>query len=102
MSGTALGLICGVVFGAISAGTMLPMSFDDKRAAIAAAFVNRFAIGLVIPTSTLDMPWPVTGLIIGLLFSLPEALITKAYAPIMIFGAVGGAAIGFVASSVLG
>jgi len=34
-----------LVFGAIDVGIMLPMSFPDKKAAITAAFVARFAIG---------------------------------------------------------
>jgi hypothetical protein len=34
-----------LVFGAIDVGIMLPMSFPDKRTAIAAAFIARFGIG---------------------------------------------------------
>lgn len=102
MSAVALGVICGVAFGAISAGSMIPLAMEHKWAAIIAAFINRFAIGLVIPTIALSLPWPLTGLLIGVLFSLPEAIITKAYAPIMAFGAVGGLAIGFIAQAVLG
>ncbi|WP_291379208.1 hypothetical protein [Demequina sp.] len=102
MSGVMLGVICGAVFGALSAGSMFPLTMENKRAAIAAAFINRFAIGLVIPVSALPLAWPLTGLLIGTLFSLPEAIITKAYAPIMVFGVLGGVAIGFVAQVVLG
>ena len=102
MSSVVLGLICGAVFGTLSAGSMIPLKMDNKRAAIIAAFINRFAIGLVIPTISLSLPWPLAGLLIGVLFSLPEAIITKAYAPIMAFGALGGVAIGFVAQVVLG
>ena len=39
MSRILLGVICGLVFGAIDIGIMLPMSFPDKRAAITAAFI---------------------------------------------------------------
>jgi hypothetical protein len=39
MSRIVLGIICGLVFGAIDIGIMLPMSFPDKKAAIPAAFV---------------------------------------------------------------
>jgi hypothetical protein len=102
MSSVVLGLICGAVFGTLSAGSMIPLKMDNKRAAIFAAFINRFAIGLVIPTISLSLAWPLTGLLIGVLFSLPEAIITKTYVPIMAFGAVGGLAIGFVAQAVLG
>jgi hypothetical protein len=34
MSKPVLGLLCGLLFGAISVATMIPLSFDDKRAAI--------------------------------------------------------------------
>ena len=36
------------------------------------------------------------GLLFGLLFSLPDAIITKAWVRIMVIGAVGGTLIGFV------
>ena len=34
MSRILLGVVCGLVFGAIDIAIMLPMSFPDKRAAI--------------------------------------------------------------------
>jgi hypothetical protein len=44
------------------------------------------------------LPWPgwVGGLAIGLLLSLADAIITKAYAPILILGAIGGTLIGWI------
>jgi hypothetical protein len=48
MSNVMWGLISGLVFGGLSVGLMLPMSFPDKTAALMGAFVNRFGIGLVI------------------------------------------------------
>jgi hypothetical protein len=89
------GVISGIIFGAISVAMMLPMSFPDKRTALLAAFINRFTIGLVIGCVTLPgwSGWAV-GLLFGLLLSLPAALITKAYAPILIIGAIGGVVIG--------
>ena len=38
MSRIVLGIICGLVFGAIDIGIMLPMSFPDKKAAIPRSF----------------------------------------------------------------
>jgi hypothetical protein len=40
--------------------------------------------------------WPgwLVGLTFGLLLSLPDAIVTKAYAPILLSGAIGGAIIG--------
>jgi len=91
------GVIGGLIFGAVSVAMMLPMSFPDKRAALLAAFINRFAIGLVIGCVVLP-GWPGwgVGLLFGILLSLPAALITKAYAPILIIGAIGGVIIGGV------
>jgi len=85
-----LGIICGIVFGAVSVATMIPLKFEDKKAAMAGAFVNRFGIGFVIGATNLPLPTWVSGLIFGLLLSLPDAIITKAWIPIMGLGIVGG------------
>jgi len=96
MSKPMLGVLCGLLFGAIAVATMLPLSFEDKRAAMLGAFINRFAIGVVIGAATLPFPGWLTGLVFGLLLSLPDAIITKAYGPIMGLGTIGGLIIGFV------
>jgi hypothetical protein len=96
MSKLLLGAICGLVYGALSAASMLPLEFPDKRAALAGAFLNRFAIGFVIGAARLPLPGWAQGLIFGILLSLPDAIITKAFAPILILGAVGGLVIGFI------
>ena len=95
MSRLVVGLLCGLIFGAVDVALMLPMSFPDKRTALLAAFSSRFAIGLVIPL--LQLPsWPgwLIGLVFGLLLSLPDAIVTKSYLPILMSGAIGGAIIG--------
>jgi hypothetical protein len=91
-----LGVICGLVFGVIDIGIMLPMSFPDKKAAITAAFIARFGIGFAIGAARL--PWPAwaVGLCFGLLLSIPDAIITKAYSPIIGLGAIGGTVIGVI------
>ena len=91
-----LGAICGLIYGALSAASMLPLEFPDKRAALAGAFLNRFAIGFVIGAARLPLPHWASGLIFGLLLSLPNAIITKAYVPILILGASGGTIIGHI------
>lgn len=48
MSRILLGTICGLVYGALSAASMIPLSFPDKTAALTMHFLNRFAIGFVI------------------------------------------------------
>ena len=95
MSPVSSGLVSGLIFGAISVGLMLPMSFPDKKSALLGAFFSRFAIGLVIPLIQLPS-WPgwLMGATFGVLISLPSAIIAKAYAPILIIGAIGGLIIG--------
>ena len=77
MSKVFLGLIAGLVVGALDVGLMLPMSFSDKTAALLGAFTSRFTIGFVIGCVQLPS-WPgwVVGLLFGLLISLPDAIIT--------------------------
>ena len=98
-----LGLLAGLVYGALSAASMIPMEFPDKRAALLGAFLNRLAIGVVIGAAIgapqleiLRLPTWALGLIVGLLLSAADAVITKAYAPILVLGAVGGALIGWL------
>jgi hypothetical protein len=92
------GIIAGTIFGILDILPMLMMEFTDKAAAITGAFISRFAIGLLIYTTNLGVNKILTGLIIGLLLSIPDALITKNYAPIIGSGIVGGLIIGFIAS----
>ena len=96
MSRVLLGTICGVVYGVLSAASMIPLSFPDKRAALLGAFLNRFSIGFVIGAAQLPLPPWAQGLIFGILLSLADAIITKAYAPILIFGAIGGTLVGII------
>ena len=103
MSRLALGLVAGLVYGALSAASMLPMEFPAKRAALWGAFLNRLAIGVAIGAAigapqvdALRLPPWAVGAAAGLLLSAADAVITKAYAPILVLGALGGAAIGWL------
>ena len=96
MSRLVLGVVCGLLFGAIDIAIMLPMTFPDKKAAITAAFIARFGIGFAIGASRLPWPGWLVGLVFGLLLSIPDAIITKSYGPIIGMGAIGGTIIGFV------
>ena len=100
MSRISLGVICGLVFGGVDVAFMIPMSFPDKRAALMGAFIARFAIGFVI--CNIRLPWPgwLVGLLVGILMSLPDAIITKATVPIIASGALGGLIIGWIAGRV--
>jgi hypothetical protein len=98
MSRISLGVVLGLGIGIIDVLLMIPLSFPDKRAALIGAFCARFALGFF--AATVRLPWsPVaTGILVGVLTSLPDAIITKAYVPIMatgvVFGAIGGWIVG--------
>jgi hypothetical protein len=98
MSALAFGIIAGLAFGALSVGLMLPMSFPDKAIALLAAFTDRFAIGFLVPLVSLPLPGWARGAIVGLLISIPSAIVTKTYAPIIVAGTVGAALIGWLAT----
>jgi hypothetical protein len=92
------GTVSGLIFGGLAVASMLPMKFPDKQAALTAAFLDRFSIGLFIPLlrGSLAAPGWWVGAVVGLLLSLPSALITKAYAPILLIGIIGGGVIGLL------
>ena len=96
MSRFMLANLCGLIFGLLTVAIMLPMSFPDKRAALLGAFFNRFAIGFVVVLIDIPCAGWLIGLTIGILLSLPPAIITKVYAPILGIGAVGGLIIGVI------
>jgi hypothetical protein len=89
-------LIAGLIFGTVSAGPMIKLEIPEKRTAMAAAFVDRFLIGLVIgPVAKgLDANGLLIGALLGFGLSVPSALITRAYIPILAIGTVGGLAVG--------
>ena len=90
MSHVLFGLVAGLAFGIVVVALMIPHQFPDKRAALTAAFLDRFAIGFVI--GVIDLTWPrwIVGVFVGLLLSAPSAVITKAWGPILGMGAIGG------------
>ena len=96
MTPVTYGLIAGLAFGALAVAAMLPLPFPDKRAALLAALLDRFAIGFVIGVANLSWPRWVVGLFVGLLLSAPSAIITKAWRPILIIGAIGGVLIAMI------
>jgi hypothetical protein len=95
MTRIGLGVLLGLSIGIIDVLLMVPLSFPDKRAALLGAFCARFALGFF--AATVRLPWsPVaTGILVGVLTSLPDAIITKAYVPIMATGVVFGALAGW-------
>ena len=96
MSHVQFGIIAGLAFGVLAVALMIPLQFPDKRAALTAAFLDRFAIGFVIGVVDLSWPRALVGLLIGLLLSAPSAVITKAWVPILGLGALGGLIIALI------
>src|SRR5215208_6368938 len=78
---------------------MLPLQFEDRATAFAAAFASRFAIGVLAATTQLPLPAWCRGLVVGLLISIPDAIITQVYAPILVTGVIGGTLIGWAAGN---
>ena len=99
MNAVVFGLIAGLVFGLLDVLVMIPLRMEDKPAAMAGAFAGRFAIGFLIPLVALPLPGWALGALVGLLISLPDAIITKAYAPVLGIGVFGGVVIGLAAST---
>ena len=95
MSHIIIGIICGIAFGIVSVGTMIPIKMEDKKRAMLAAFLHRFGIGFVI--CNVSIPWPgwIIGLVFGMILSVPDAIITKSYLPIIVLGTIGGTIIGY-------
>ena len=99
MNALVFGLLAGLVFGAIDVLLMVPLKLEDKRIAMAGAFAGRFAIGFLIPLVALPVPGWAFGALVGLLISLPDAIITRTYVPILGIGVVGGVLIGLAAGA---
>tara|TARA_Y100001972_G_scaffold129104_1_gene194197 strand:- start:2272 stop:2568 length:297 start_codon:yes stop_codon:yes gene_type:complete len=95
MTNIVKGLIAGTVFGVVSIIPMVSMTFENKALAMTASFISRFAIGFIIINMELPMPGWIKGGLIGLVLSLPDALVTKQYAPILGLGLIGGIICGF-------
>ncbi len=90
------GTIAGLIFGIIDVLLMVPLPIENKLIAMLASFIGRFAIGFFVATTDIPVPFWLKGILVGLLLSLPDAIITKAYAPIIGIGVIGGLIIGLV------
>jgi len=96
MNRLLLGALLGVAVGVVDVLIMLPLKFQDRTSALLGAFCARFALGFFAATVRLPLPPIALGIVVGLLTSLPDAIITKAYAPIMVTGIIFGAICGWV------
>ena len=99
-----LGIVFGIGFAAVDMAVMFPMPWPSRRQkaeAMAAAAIERFLIGLLVPTTDLELPRWVTGVALGGALSLPSAIIARAYAPILGLGLAGGLVLGLLAQVLL-
>ena len=96
MSRLKVGLMAGLAFGIIDIIPMMFMDLPNRNVAMAGAFTSRFATGFLIPNTSLPFAGWINGLLVALLMSIPDAIITGAYGPILGFGAIGGIVIGFL------
>lgn len=93
-----------MAFGIIDVLVMIPLKYENNRKrneAMSAAFIERFMIGFLIPNVDLGIHQAITGMLLGTLLSISSAIITRAYAPIIGIGAMGGLVIGIVTKAVL-
>ncbi len=97
MNNLVKGVIAGTVFGLVSIIPMFFMTFESKTRAISASFISRFAIGFIIFNLELPVPGWVKGAVVGLVLSLPDAIVTKQYGPILGLGLIGGIICGIFA-----
>ena len=97
MNPMLFGVIAGLAFGAVNVALMIPLDHPDKKTAMLGAFLSRFAIGFLIPLVKLPIPPWAIGAAVGLLVSLPDAVISKAYVPVLVTGLIGGLVIGLAA-----
>ncbi|MEN6511445.1 MAG: hypothetical protein ABFD00_06380 [Chloroherpetonaceae bacterium] len=104
MNKIILGTICGLIFGIIDVLVMIPLKYENNRKrteAMSAAFIERFMIGFLIPNLEIGIHPAVTGLLLGFGLSLPSAIITRAYVPIIGIGIVGSVIIGLIIGTIL-
>ena len=90
-----LGVLLGLAAGVLDVLFMLPMKFSDKATAMKAAFASRFAIGFLAVNVALPLHPPFAGALVGLLISIPDAIITRVYLPVIITGLIFGGLAGW-------
>ena len=93
-----------MVFGIIDVLVMIPLKYENNRKrieAMIAAFIERFMVGFLIPNVDLGIHPALTGLLLGIGLSVPSAIITRVYAPIIGIGIVGSVIIGLVTGAIL-
>jgi len=100
MNRVILGILCGIVFGLLDASMVMFGTHPDKSLAmLLQAFSSRFAIVFLAANVALRIHPAISGALVGLLISLPDAFALKSYAGILGTGLVFGALAGWAAKS---
>jgi len=95
MNRVLLGILCGIGFGVIDASmVMFGKSPDKSTRMLLQAFFSRFALGFLAANVSLRLHPAISGALVGLLISVPDA-IAKSYAGILGTGLVFGALTGW-------
>ena len=95
MNRVLMGILCGIAFGAIDASmVMFGRSPDKSTGMLLQAFFSRFALGFLAANVSLRLHPALSGALVGLLISIPDAIAMKSYPGILgtglIFGALTG------------
>ncbi len=96
MNNVKHGVIYGLIYATLDVIPMFAMNIPDVMTAVTGAFINRFTIGFLIPLTIFPVKGWQRGLMLGIVLSIPDAIITKAYAPILSLGIIGGLVIGVI------
>ncbi len=92
MNRLTLGVLCGIVFGLVDVlMTVFGKHPDMTRTMLFQAFSSRFAIGMLAATVTLPLHLILTGALVALLISLPDAFGLNSYAGVLGTGILFGA-----------
>jgi hypothetical protein len=90
-----LGIVSGLVCGALSALVVFFLP-GDKRISPAGAFFLALAIAVSLGFGDRGRLGWGPGIVIGLLISLPAAILSKAYAKVLALGVANGTLIGWL------
>jgi drug/metabolite transporter (DMT)-like permease len=98
MNRLMVGVVCGVLFGLIDVVmTVLGKHVGASPTMFLQAFSSRFAIGVLAATVAFPVHPVVSGAIVGLLISLPDAFGLHSYAGVLGTGLLFGALTGWAA-----